>query len=236
MVQLTINGRTVSAEDGETLLTVARREGFVVPTLCHHEVLGSSGRCRFCVVEVHEGERKRIIASCLAPAKEGMEVFTGSEEVKQARRSVLEALLLRCPTAEVIQRLASQYGITPPSEPQETEFGKCILCTLCIRCCKDIVGVNALGLTGKGPTQKVGPRTDDPAAACIGCGACVVICPTGHIVMKEEDGVRTVWNKRFELATCPRCGRRHAPLFQLQWIAGRTGVSLDELMVCQDCK
>jgi len=236
MVQLTINGRKVSAEEGEKLLKVARREGFAVPTLCHHEVLGSSVRCRFCVVEVHEEDRKRVIASCLAPAKEGMEVFTDSEEVRKARRTVLEGFLTRCPTAEVIQRLARQHGITPSSEPQETEFGKCILCTLCIRCCKEIVGVNALGLVGTGATQKVALRSDDPAAGCIGCGACVVICPTGHIVMKEEDGVRTVWNKSFELAAWPRCGRTHAPVFQLQWISGKTGVALDELMVCQDCK
>lgn len=236
MVQLTINGRKVSAEEGDTLLKAARRKGFVVPTLCHHEVLGSSGRCRFCVVEVREGERKRIIASCLAPAKEGMEVFTDSEEVCQARRKVLEGFLARCPTSEVIQGLASQYGISPSAEPKESEFGTCILCTLCVRCCKDIVGVNALGLIGKAPAQKVGPRSDDPAADCIGCGACVVICPTGHIVMKEEDGVRTVWGKRFELAVCPRCKRTHAPLFQLRWISTRTGVPMDELMVCQDCK
>ena len=236
MVQLSINGRSVTAEDGETLLRVARREGFVIPSLCYHEMLGSSGRCRLCVVEVHEGERKRIVASCLFPAKEGIDVLTDSHEVRMVRRTVLELLLARCPEAELIQTLAKQYGVTEVRHTPDQDHGKCILCNLCVRCCKDIVGVAALGMSGKGPMKKVGPPFDEPAETCIGCGACVVICPTGHIVMEEESGFRTVWNKKFELAACPRCGRTHAPVFQLEWISKRSGVSLQELTVCQDCR
>jgi len=236
MVQLSINGKKVTAEEGETVLKVARREGFVVPTLCYHELLGSSGRCRLCVVEVHEGDRKRVVASCLYPVKENIEVLTNSDEVRLVRRTVLELLLARCPSAELIQDLAKQYGVSEVRYTPDKDHGKCILCNLCVRCCKDIVGVAALGMSGKGPVKKVGPPFDEPAETCIGCGACVVICPTGHIVMKEETGFRTVWNKKFELAKCSRCGRAHAPIFQLQWISGRSGVPLEELMVCQECR
>ena len=236
VIELKINGRTVQAEEGKPILETARKEGFVIPTLCYHEMLGSSGRCRLCVVEVREGERKRIVTSCLFPAKEGMEIFTDTDEVRLVRRSVLELLLARCPSSEVIRSLADEYGVTHGRYAEDQDKGKCILCNLCVRVCKEIVGVSALGMSGKGPLKKVGTPFDEPSETCIGCGACVVICPTHHIVMEDEDGHRTVWNRRFELAKCPRCGHFHAPLYQLQWIAGRTGESVEDLMICQECR
>jgi len=235
-VEFTINGKRVLASKGETILDVARREGFVIPSLCHHEVLGSDGRCRLCVVEVQRGKRKRIVTSCLYTAENGIEVFTESPDVQLVRKTVLELLLARCPEAETIQYLARQYGVHDTRYVKDKDKGKCILCGICVRTCETIVGVTALSMSGKGPLKKVTTPFDEPSSVCIGCGACVIACPTGHIYMEDNNGIRTIWRKKFELAKCPKCGRYHAPLEQLEYIAKKSGTSLDELLICQDCK
>jgi bidirectional [NiFe] hydrogenase diaphorase subunit len=236
MVEFRIDGREVKAQEGETLLDVARREGFTIPTLCYHDVLGSDGRCRLCVVEVQRGAKKKIVTSCLYPVENGIEVSTESEDVILTRKTVLELLLARNPDAEVIRYLAAQHGVTNTRYTKDKDKGKCILCNLCVKTCETLVGVTALGMSGKGPVKKVTTPFDEPSDVCIGCGACVVMCPTGHIYMEDRNGVRTVWKKKFELAKCPRCGRYHAPVEQLRYISQRSGTPLDELLVCQDCK
>lgn len=232
MAELKINGKTVQAADGETILTVARREGFVIPTLCYHESLGPIGRCRLCSVEVTEGDKTRVIASCIFQAKAGMVVSTDSDGVRSARKKAIEALIALAPASDIIQGLAREYGAAAQS-PTTHAGSKCIQCTQCVKTCKDIVGVNALEMTGTGDDKKVGPRSD---SGCIACGACAVVCPTGHIVMKEGNGRRNIWGRDFTLAACSKCGRYQAPEAQLAWIAGKTGVAAESLLVCPDCK
>ncbi len=236
MIDLKINGKTVKAEKGEMVLNVARREGYVVPSLCHHETLGSDGRCRLCVVEVQKGNRKSVVTSCLYPVEEGIEVVTESDTINLVRKTVIELLLARCPHSDVIQHLANQYSVDRARFTEDNDKGKCILCSLCVKTCETIVGVAALCMSGKGPFKKATTPFDEPSDVCIGCGACVVVCPTGHIYMEDKNGMRTVWKKRFELARCPKCGRYHAPVEQLQFISKKSGVSFDELVVCQNCK
>ncbi len=232
MAELKIDGKTVQAADGETILTVARREGFVIPTLCYHEALGPIGRCRLCSVEVTEGDKTRVVASCIYQAKAGMVISTDSEGARSARKKAIEALVALAPASDIIQGLARAYGAAV--QPQAGHAGsKCIQCTQCVKTCKSIVGVNALEMSGKGDDKKVAPRSD---SACIACGACAVACPTGHIVMKEANGTRNIWGRDFALAACPKCGRYHAPQGQLQWIASKTGVPVETLLVCPDCK
>ncbi len=230
MAELTINGKTVQAADGETILTVARRAGFVIPTLCYNEALGPIGRCRVCSVEVTEGDKTRVVASCIYKAKAGMVISTDSDEARNARKKAIEALIAMAPGSDVIWKLAGEYGA---GEPQASAGSTCIQCTQCVKTCKEIVGVNALEMSGKGDDKKVAPRPD---AGCIACGACAVACPTGHIVMKETNGTRSIWGKDFALAACPKCGRYQAPQAQLQWIAGKAGVPVETLLVCPDCK
>lgn len=227
MIQLKINGRTVQADEGHTILDIARRENIKIPTLCFHEKLGSSGRCKLCVVQVREKDGyERIVASCLYKAKEGMEIVTDSPDVTEARRKNLSDLLAKAPSAERLQYLAIRYNVPIPDYNREEAGSKCILCTLCVRTCKRVAGVGALSVS----------RKIQVSDACIGCGACVVVCPTGHIKMNEENGSRTVWGKSFDLAKCPKCGRNQAPLFQLKWLSEKTQVPLEELMICPDCR
>ncbi len=237
MVKFKIDNKVVEAKEGEYLLDVARRYGFSIPTLCHHEALGSDGRCRVCVVEVKTRWRKRIVTSCLFPvSKDIEEVYTASEDVKLVRRTVLELLLARCPESDVIRYMAAKYGITEPRYKKDTDKGKCILCNMCVRTCENIVGVSAIGIIGKGPEKKISPPFREASDACIGCGACVAVCPTGHIFMEDKDGIRLIWRKRFELAVCPKCGRYHAPVEQLEFISKKTNVPMEELLVCTNCR
>ncbi len=238
MIKFKIDDKVVEANEGEYLLDVAKRYGFDIPTLCHHETLGSEGRCRLCVVEVKAKGRKKVVTSCLYPvSKDIEEVDTHSEDVNLVRKTVLELLLARNPESDVIQYMAKKYaGITEPRYNKDTDKGKCILCNLCVRTCENIVGVSAIGIIGKGPNKKIAPPFMEASDACIGCGACVAVCPTGHIFMEDKDGIRLIWRKRFELAVCPVCKRYHAPIEQLKFISKKTNVPLEELMVCPDCR
>jgi bidirectional [NiFe] hydrogenase diaphorase subunit len=236
VIEFKMNGRTVQGNEGDTILDVARREGFDIPTLCHHEVLGSDGRCRLCMVEVQKGNRKRVVASCLYQVVQGMEVLLESPDIIAIRRALLELFLARNPASEVVRHLATQYGVTDTRYGKDTDKGKCVLCAQCIRTCETIVGVTALGLSGKGPSKKVTTPFDEASEVCIGCGACAAVCPTGHIYMEDKKGIRSIWKKHFELAKCPVCGRYHAPVIQLEFISGKSGTPLEELIICQDCR
>jgi len=237
-IKIKIDGREVTAKKGEYVLEVARREGFEIPTLCHNEQVSQEGRCRLCVVEVRwkEGGHSRVVTSCLYPVDEGLIVETGSEKVMLVRRMVLELLLARNPEAEKVKELAQEYGITQSRFGADSEFGKCILCGLCVRACREVVGVEALGFYMRGVLKKVGPAFAEPSSVCIGCGACAFVCPTGHIILEEKGAVRKIWGRSFEMEKCAKCGRYFAPKYQLEWISSKTGVPYQQLAICTDCK
>ncbi len=236
MVKLTIDGMEFQAPQGATILETARDNGIEIPTLCYNEALGPEGRCRLCMVEIKRGNRTRLVTSCLYPVEEGLQVQTQSEKVLRTRRMVLELLLARTPESETIRELAAKFGVETPRFKPDSDHELCILCGLCVKACEEAVGVSAIGLAFRGSEKKVGTPYAEPTGVCIGCGACHFICPTGAVKMKEDEGMRSIWGRDFKMAACTVCGKHFAPEYQLEWMAKKTGVSLDFLKTCQDCR
>jgi heterodisulfide reductase subunit A len=183
MVTFTIDGKIVEAEEGQTILQVARENNIEIPTLCYHEALEPYGACRLCLVEITAGERKRLITACTYPVEQGIEVRTNSEEIIESRKMSVELLLARCPNVEVIQDLARDFGIEKPRFKLEDD--DCILCGLCVRICEERMGVSAISLTGRGINVKVDTPFHIQSDVCMACGACAFICPTGAIKLED---------------------------------------------------
>jgi len=170
MITLKINDKEVVAEEGQTILQVARQYNIHIPTLCYHEALSPAGACRLCTVEVFDGRRTRLVTSCNYPVWRDMEVRTDSERVIKGRRMIVELLLARCPGVKVLQDLAREYGIEQPRFAPEAD--DCILCGLCTRMCEERMGVSAISLTGRGVDLAVDTPFHLDADICRTCGAC----------------------------------------------------------------
>ncbi|HEY9072554.1 MAG TPA: 2Fe-2S iron-sulfur cluster-binding protein [Desulfobaccales bacterium] len=235
-INLTIDGLAVKSQPGLSLLLAARAQGIDIPTLCYHDDLKPDGRCRLCVVEIGEPGRSRLVNSCTYPVEEGLIVQTKSEMVLASRRLVLELLMAQAPAAELIKQMAAELGVYEtrfkPGHPQQ----RCILCGLCVRTCREVVGVSAISLANRTPGKLVATPFNEPSEACIGCGSCVFICPTNVIAYEEKDGIRTVWGRHFELQACKVCGNYIAPKAQLEHWAKITGDPVESFFVCRDCR
>ncbi len=215
MINLKINGISVSAPKGSTVLEAARIAGVEIPTLCFMKEKNEIGACRICVVEVNEGRGFRIVTACVYPATEGMEVLTNTEKVQKARRTTLELILsthekkcLSCvrSTNCELQKLCRDYGVEestfegfkPQYELDNTtphlvrDNNKCILCRRCIAACEEqyvgVIGANNRGIdTNVGTPFEVGLKN----VPCISCGQCTAVCPTGALV--EKDDTDKIW-------------------------------------------
>jgi bidirectional [NiFe] hydrogenase diaphorase subunit len=237
MVNLTIDNKKIETEAGRTVLDAARENGIVVPTLCYNESLGPLGSCRLCVVEVKQGNKTRVAASCTYPVAEGLIVDTKSERVMNVRRLVLQLLLARCPDSEQLRQMAAEMGVAAePRFKPDKDNSKCILCRLCVKTCEKIVGVSAIGLSYRGAEKDVCTPFMKDSQTCISCGACAYVCPTGHIEMETTGDTRTIWGRNFKMKTCKVCGRHFAPEDQLAYISFKTGVPADDLAICISCR
>ena len=122
---MTIDGREVQAERGQTILEAAKAKGIGIPTLCDHPTVEAYGACRMCLVEISVHGRKRLVTSCNYEAADGLAVETNSDRVRRSRKMTIELLLARCPEVPALQRLAKVYKVEAPRFPKETD--DCIL-------------------------------------------------------------------------------------------------------------
>lgn len=206
-VQLTIDGVTVTVTPGTTIYDAARTHGIPIPTLCHQHNETPVGVCRVCLVEA--GGRV-LSAACVRPVENGMNVVTGSEKVKSARRTVVELLMADHPSPCARQNqthdcelevLAAREGVqkprfakrvSPPGRDDSSfviavDHEACILCDRCIRGCDDLKQNNVLGRRGKGYQAGVAFDLNTPMgnSSCVSCGECLISCPTGALTNKS---------------------------------------------------
>lgn len=209
MVNIKINGTPLSVPNGISILEAARYAGIEIPTLCYLKEINEIGACRICMVEV-KGARS-LVASCVFPVNEGMEIFTNSERVRNARKTTLELILsnhnrscLSCvrSTSCELQKLCREYGVenegrfdgAQPNFAYDDSMAhmirdnsKCILCRRCVAACNNqaisVIGANARGFD----TCITSPfERDIQEYSCISCGQCIASCPTGALTEKDS--------------------------------------------------
>jgi predicted molibdopterin-dependent oxidoreductase YjgC len=229
-VTLTVDGRHVIVPEGSTLLDACRAAGTDVPTLCYLETLTPVNVCRLCVVEV---EGARVLApACSRQAEPGMTVHSNSDRVRTSRRLVLELLgsSVDLSIADELRPLLAEYGADPArfgstaatvAQPVKDDndlyvrdYAKCVLCYKCVQACgTDAQFTFAIAVAGRGFHAHISTEQDVPLpeSACVYCGNCIAVCPTGALMAKPEFQLRQAgqWAPERQHATdtiCPYCG------------------------------
>ncbi|MFH1080504.1 MAG: 2Fe-2S iron-sulfur cluster-binding protein [Pseudomonadota bacterium] len=235
MVNMTIDGNSVQAKEGASVLQKIHDLRIDMPTLCYHPELAAFGACRLCMVEVKANGKWQLAAACELSADQGLEVKTASDKAVEARKLAAELLYFKYPTTVAVRDIAVKLGVAVA--PAEGDGHDCILCGLCTRTCRDVVGVSALTFVDCGLGRNVvAPKIEFTADKCIGCGSCAYICPTGYVKMEAVDDKRMIWNKVFKMAACNSCGRYFAPIEQLEYISRTTGTPMAVLSTCMSCR
>ena len=232
-VEIEVDGKTIFVEEGATLLDACRRLGIDTPTVCYLETLTPVNACRACVVEL-EGSRA-LVPACSRKAEQGMSIRTDSERVRLSRRMVLEFLAsgsdlsISPELADYMERYGaepSRYGdggsepatvdqpVKVDNELYVRDYAKCVLCYKCVEACgTDAQNTFAIAVAGRGFDAHISTEfdVDLPESACVYCGNCIAVCPTGALIFKSEHDLRQAgqWDEdrqREADTICPYCG------------------------------
>ncbi len=214
-LNITINGRQVEAQAGQTVLQAATANDIEIPVLCNHPALQPQGSCRMCLVEIEK--QRNLQPACTFPVTDGMVIQTESEKVRAARKFVLELLFserihycMYCPMSGTdestdcdLQRLGYRYGLTSwdyapnykkrwPVDASRQYFildhSRCILCRRCVRACDEIAANHTIGVKDRGARSMIIADMDVPfgASSCVSCGTCLQVCPTGALMDRRS--------------------------------------------------
>lgn len=245
-VEFTLNGKTVTAYAGETILEAAKRADISIPYLCYKKGLRPDGNCRSCVVEI-EGERV-LQPSCVRMPTPGMKVTTDNQRVLHSQRMVIE--LLQSDMAQrkyslnnKLDRLSKQLNVGLPrfesrdnpaadiSHPAITvNLDACIQCTRCVRACREEQNNDVIGYAHRGSDSLIVFDVADPMgdSTCVACGECVQVCPTGALMPAGNVGLQEP-DRKVE-SVCPYCGVGCLLTFNIKdekiiYVDGRAGPS-----------
>ena len=228
-IEITIDGQSIRVPETATILDASRSMGIDIPTLCYLETLTPVNVCRVCVVEL--AGARTLVPSCSRKVEPGMQISTDSDRVRLARRMVLEFLassadLSLSPQAQAyMTRYSAQpqrYGdcetvhqpVKIDNELYVRDYSKCILCYKCVEACgSDAQNTFAIAVAGRGFEARISTEKDAPLpdSACVYCGNCIGVCPTGALMFKSEYDMRQAgtWDESKQKKTdtiCPYCG------------------------------
>ncbi len=234
-IKFTLDGKEVTAEAGESIWEVAKKQGTLIPHLCHKDAEGyrADGNCRACMVEI-EGERV-LAASCIRTPTEGMVVNSQNERSQTARKVVIEMLVADQPQqasahdkSSHFWKMAEMQNVSESRFPSieieriplldashlamSVNLDACIHCNLCVRACREVQVNDVIGMSGRGHDAKITFDFDDPmgASTCVACGECVQACPTGALMpaaILDDKGVGDSEDFDREVkSVCPYCG------------------------------
>jgi len=210
-ITVKINGVELEVPKGTTVLEAAHMAGFEIPTLCYMKEINEIGACRICVTEVNEGRGFRLVAGCVYPCSNNMEILTSSPKVIESRKRTLELILsthdrkclscVRSGNCE-LQKLAKDYGVEDATvyDGVKNEYevdnsaahmyrdnNKCILCRRCVAVCAKTQGIGVIGANERGFKTYIGSAFDMGLGetSCVSCGQCIAVCPVGALSEKD---------------------------------------------------
>ena len=221
-IEFELNGKTITANQYETILKAAQRHGVEIPHLCYEDGLEEVGNCRSCMVEI-EGERVLAPSCCRNPSQD-MKVSSDNDRAVNAQKMVLELLNADMPEQQYkldnelqqwSQKLDVQYSRFESRVKVENDLSHpaigvnldaCIHCTRCLRACRDVQVNDVIGLAKRGGETKIVFDVDDALgeSTCVGCGECVQACPTGALMPANDVGMIEP-DKKVD-SVCPYCG------------------------------